>query len=77
MKMLFSPSENSEVTQVRKKLSAAGIRCELRKNPLAQDVFGTPLAPELLIEDERDILKALKLLGSRRLKQMTVIFQTH
>jgi hypothetical protein len=76
MKMLFSPSDGPEVKQVRKRLSAAGIRCELRQNPLAQGVFGIPPAPELLIENEEDILKALRLIGARRLRQMTVIFPT-
>jgi hypothetical protein len=76
MKMLFSPSEGSQAKQVRKKLSAAGVQCELRQNPIAQGVFGIPPAPELLIENEQDILKALKLMGARRLRQMTVIFPT-
>jgi len=76
MKLLFAPSDGPEVKQVRKKLSAAGIRCELRQNPLAQGVFGIPPSPELLIENEEDILKALRLIGARRLRQMTVIFPT-
>lgn len=76
MKMLFSPTDRSEVKQVKKKLSQAGIRCEIRKIALAEGVFGIEPYPELWIEDESDILKALKLLGSQRLRQMTIIFPT-
>jgi hypothetical protein len=74
MKMLFAPADRSEVKLVRKKLARAGVPCEIRKNPIAQGVFGLPPYPELWIEQEAHILKALKLLGSRRLSQMTVIF---
>ena len=76
MKMLFSPTDSSEIKSVKKKLSQAGIRCQIRKIALAQGVFGIPPYPELWIEDEGDILKALKLLGSQRLRQVTVIFPT-
>lgn len=76
MKMLFSPSDGSEVKQVKKKLSAAGIRCQLREVLLSAGAFGAPTCPELFIEDERDILKALRLVGSERLRQMTIIFPT-
>ncbi len=74
MKMLFSSTDPSEVKLVRKKLFRAGISCEVRKNPLAQGVFGVPAYPELWIKNESDIVKALMLLGTRRLSQMTVIF---
>jgi len=74
MKMLFSATDRGEVKQVRKKLFAAGIRCEVRQNPVAQGVFGIPSYPELWVNDDGDILKALRLLGVRRLSQMTVIF---
>jgi hypothetical protein len=77
MKMLFSPKDSSEVKLVKKKLSEAGIRCQIRKIALAQGVFGVPPYPELWIEEEGDILKALKLVGSERLRKMTVIFPTH
>lgn len=73
MKMLFSASDCKEVKLVRKKLFEAGIRCEVRRNPVAQGVFGIPPYPELWVNDESDILKALRLLGTRRLSQMTVI----
>ncbi len=59
---------------VRKRLAEAGIRCKVRRNPLAQGVFGVPPFPEPWVNDEGDILKALRLLGTRRLRQMTVIF---
>ena len=74
MKMLFSTSDHGEVKQVKKKLFEAGIKCEIRQNPVAQGVFGVPAYPELWVNDEGDILKALRLLGTRRLSQMTVVF---
>jgi hypothetical protein len=73
MKILFSASDRAEVKQVRKKLFEAGIRCEVRQNPVAQGVFGIPSYPELWVNDDGDILKALRLMGTRRLSQMTVI----
>ncbi len=77
MKMLFSTTDRGEVKLVRKKLSDAGIRCKVRRNPVAQGVFGVPSFPELWVSEEGDILKALRLLGSRRLSQMTVILAGH
>jgi hypothetical protein len=74
MKILFSSSDRGEVKQVRKKFSEAGIQCEIRKNPVAQGVFGIPAYPELWVSNSSDILKALRLLGTQRLNQMTVIF---
>jgi hypothetical protein len=74
MKMLFSATDRGEVKLVRKKLFEAGIRCEVRQNPVAQGVFGIPSYPELWVNDDGDILKALRLVGTRRLGQMTVIF---
>jgi len=74
MKMLFPPSDRAKVNAVRKRLSEAGIQCQIRQNPVAQGVFGIPPFPELLIEDERHILRALRLIGAQRLRQMTVIF---
>jgi hypothetical protein len=74
MKMLFAPADRSEVKLVRKKLAQAGVQCQIRKNPIAQGIFGLPAYPELWIEEESQVLKALRLLGSRRLSQMTVIF---
>ena len=74
MKMLFPPRDRLQVKIVRKKLSDAGIRCQVRKNPVARGLFGIPPVPELLIQNERDILRALRLIGAQRLRQMTVIF---
>jgi len=74
MKMLFSTTDRAEVKQVKKKLFDAGIRCEVRHNRVAQGVFGIPSFPELWVKDERDILKALKLVGQPHLREMTVIF---
>ena len=74
MKMLFSTADRGEVKMVRKRLAEAGIRCKVRRNPVAQGVFGVPSFPELWVNDDGDILKALRLLGTRRLSQMTVIF---
>ena len=74
MKMLFPPSETVEVKNVKKKLSDAGIRCKLKEVFLSHGAFGVPPCPELFIEDEQDILRALKLIGAERLRQMTVIF---
>ena len=74
MKMLFSATDPTEVKQIRQKLFAAGIRCRLRRNPITQGLFGIRSIPELWVSHDGDILKALRLLGTRRLRQMTVIF---
>jgi hypothetical protein len=74
MKMLFSSCDRAEIQQVKEQLFQAGICCEVHENPIAQGVFGTPPFPELRIEKDRDILAAMKLLGGRRLREMTVIF---
>jgi hypothetical protein len=74
MKILFASADRSQITSVRKKLFQAGIRCQVRKNPVAQGVFGVPPTPELWIKESRDILKALRVIGAQRLQQMTVIF---
>jgi|OpeIllAssembly_1097287.scaffolds.fasta_scaffold466077_2 hypothetical protein len=74
MKMLFSTSNRSEVKEVRKKLFEAGIACRIRLNPIARNLFNIPASPEIWIQKEDDILKALRVLGGRRLQQMTVVF---
>ncbi|HVM48224.1 MAG TPA: DUF2007 domain-containing protein [Candidatus Acidoferrum sp.] len=74
MKMLFSATDAAEIRQVRKKLSEAGIRCRLRHNPLAGDVFGVPACPELWVSEDGDIIRALRLVGVERLRQMTAVF---
>jgi hypothetical protein len=74
MKMLFSSTDPTEIRQVRRKLSNAGIRCKLRQNNVAGDEFGAPACPELWVRDDNDILKALSLLGPSRLHNMTAVF---
>ena len=73
MKLLFSPADTTAALQVRKKLSQAGIPCALRNKSASKDAFGIKPAPQLFIKNERDIIKAFRLLGTRRLRQMTVI----
>lgn len=75
MKMLFSTTDRGEIATVRRKLTKAGIRCRVRRNPLAQGLFGIPSFPELWIPNDSDILKALRLLGTPKLREMTVIFR--
>ncbi len=72
MKILFSANP-AEVKSVRKQLFEAGIPCRVRNNKVANGLFGIPAYPELWIKNEGDIITALKMLGPRRLKQMTVI----
>ncbi len=73
MKMLFSSFDGSELRSLRQQLSRAGIPCQVKKNRLAHGAFGTPPFPELWIKRDTDILKALRKLGTRRLRAMTVI----
>ena len=72
--MLFSSTDTSEIRSLRQELSRAGIQCRLRQNRIAQGAFGIPPLPELWINRDADILKALKKVGTRRLRGMTVIF---
>ena len=74
MKLLFPPSEKNHVSQVRRKLSDAGIRCRVRRVKIAKGIFGIPAYPELLIDDSADLLKALRLIGKNRLRDMTIVF---
>jgi hypothetical protein len=74
MKMLFSSRDISEIRSLRQELSRAGIRCQLRQNRIAKGAFGILPFPELWIQRDGDILKALRKLGKRRLRDMTVIF---
>jgi len=73
MKLLFSSPDGSEIRSLRQKLSRAGIQCQLRKNRIAHGAFGIPPFPELWIKHDGDIIKALRKLGARRLRDMTVI----
>jgi hypothetical protein len=75
MRMLFSSPDRGQVKQVRKKLFEAGIPCEIRQNPVAAGEFEVPTCPELWVSNDGDILRALRLLGTQRLSQMTVVFQ--
>ena len=77
MKMLFPPNHGAKVKEVRKKLCNAGIRCRIKNIRLTEGLFGIPPYPELCIENERDILRALKVIGNQQLSRMTVIFPTH
>ena len=74
MKMLFSSRDISEIRSLCRELSRAGIRCKLRHNRIAKGAFGILPFPELWIQRDADILKALKKLGKRRLRDITVIF---
>jgi hypothetical protein len=74
MKMLFSLSDASEAKLFSKKLSKAGISCKIRKKRLVGEIFRLQLSPELWIKNDGDILKALKRLSLRRLREMTVTF---
>ena len=74
MKMLFPACDLAEIKTVGRKLSRAGVKCELRKNPVAKGFVGISPLPELWIDNEYHILKALRLLGRPRLRQMTIIF---
>lgn len=61
---------------VGRRLSRAGVQCRLRKNPVARGLFGVAPLPELWIENERDIPRVFRVLGAKRLRQMTVILPT-
>jgi hypothetical protein len=74
MKLLFPPSEKNCVSKVRRKLTNAGIRCHVRRVKIAKGIFGVPSYPELLIDDSADLLKALRLIGKNRLRDMTIVF---
>jgi len=70
MKLLCSSSDGADISQVRKKLFAAGIRCQVRQDPGTPGVFGTQACSRLWVMDDGDFLKALKLSGASRLRQM-------
>ncbi len=71
MKMLLSTPDYHKVELVKRELFEAGIRCEVRQNNVAQCVLGISSPPELWVKDDGDVLKALRLLGTRHLSQMT------
>ncbi len=73
MKVLFSSRDGGEVRRARRRLTDAGIRCRVRQNPIAQGLFGLPACPELWLEKDCDLVKALRLLGGPKLQQVTVV----
>jgi hypothetical protein len=54
MKMLFSARNRAQIEQVRERLVAAGIRCEVREFPIETAESGLSLYPELWIESNPD-----------------------
>lgn len=54
MKMLFSSRDRAQIDQVREKLLAAGIRCEVRNFPVNAEVSGTTSYPELWVQANPD-----------------------
>ena len=54
MKMLFSSRNRAQIEQVRAKLAASGIRCEVRYFPVDAQLSGTSSYPELWIEPNSD-----------------------
>jgi hypothetical protein len=54
MKMLFSSRNRAQIEQVREKLVAAGVRCEVRNFPVDVDVSGTACYPELWVQANPD-----------------------
>jgi hypothetical protein len=53
--MLFSSRDRAQIDQVREKLLAAGIRCEVRSFPVFDNVSGTTSSyPELWVEANGD-----------------------
>lgn len=58
MKMLFFSSDNSEVQQVSREFTQAGIPCEIRNGAMPTD---RPAEAELWIQNDRDCHRALML----------------
>lgn len=77
MKMLFATPDHHKVELAKRELFEAGIRCEVRQNTVAQSVLGISSPPELWVKHDGDVLKALRLLGTRHLSQMTAIPSEH
>ncbi len=61
MKMLFFSADNSEVEQVSKEFSHAGIPCEVRSGKLLHLTTSLQPQAELWIRDDRDCHRALML----------------
>jgi hypothetical protein len=73
MKMLFSSRNRAQIEQVREKLVAAGIRCEVRDFPVNAQESGTASYPELWVQSNPDYHTASILYASpvRLLQQWT------
>jgi hypothetical protein len=54
MKMLFSSRSRMQIEQVRARLAASGVRCEVRFFPVDARQTGTSTYPELWVEANPD-----------------------
>jgi hypothetical protein len=61
MKMLFFSSDDTEVQNVSREFTDAGISCEIRNTPCAEGIPPSPTHAELWIRDDRDCHRALML----------------
>ena len=52
--MLFSSRNRTQIEQVRDKLLAAGVRCEVRNFPVDTHISGTSCYPELWVQPNPD-----------------------
>lgn len=71
--MLFSSRDRAQIEQVRQKLVAAGVRCEVRNFPVDPQESGTNTYPELWVQSNPDYHTASILYASpiRQLRQHT------
>ncbi len=71
--MLFSSRDRAQIEQVRQKLVAAGVRCEVRNFPVDAQESGTTTYPELWVQSNPDYHTASILYTSpiRLLRQHT------
>ena len=67
MKMLFPPNDGAKVKEVRKKLSNAGIRCRIKKIPLAY--FSDAASKEINAQQEKDVGEVMTTID-RRLRDL-------
>ena len=61
MKLLFFSSDGSEVEEVGKEFTDAGIPCEVRNGSVLKDVAVAPAYAELWIENDKDCHRAYML----------------
>jgi len=52
--MLFSSRDRAQIEQVREKLLAAGVQCEVRDFPVNAETCGTSSYPELWVQANSD-----------------------